>query len=463
MINKFLQLDKQNKVNIAVVGDLIIDEYYYVKADKLSPEFPIVRTLSGDESHISIPGGASNVALQGTHFNNDISLFGFVDAYSKGVLEQYDINVGCCCVNLPGNCHVPIKRRFYDHEFPLSRWDIEKQNYGMDDSDLKSHQENLYNLFCTKKSFDVVIATDYDKGVFALGGKKRWVKGDIPVIVDPKNGHTEDWQGCYIFKPNQKEAEQLSGLTNWQEQCKYFEKTLRCKSVIITHGDFVVGTVSGHPFEHKIANESDVKSVIGAGDAFVFCLASCIAQGMDIPEAAIVAHEFGGAYVQNKHNSPVYPHELLARIDPIGSKFVNAEYLKNRNYKLALANGCYDILHEGHLSLLQFAKSSADRLCVLVNSDNSIKKIKDESRPIIPLQSRMRMLASLTCVDFVCSFDNETPFELIKNINPEVLVKGEDWRDKGVIGSEFADEVLFCPLVSDLSTTKIIEKIREDL
>ena len=266
-IKSFLEKNKDHRVHIAVVGDIGIDEYYSVVANRVSPEFPIPVLLSGDHTpHVTAPAMAGNVGTQAKHFNVDVGLFSFVDRYCDKVLN--DSGIGSAgCVWLPEDCHSPIKRRFYDGNFPLSRWDIEKPKYGCDNTSLKSLQNELFNSFLKRQMADVVILSDYDKGVFSLNGKKRWARMEVPTIVDPKNGPLEDWEGCYIFKPNMKEAQELSGCGEWKDQCKYFHHILACKAVVITRGGKgVVGSIDGKYFEYIPDKKVNKESEIGAGD-----------------------------------------------------------------------------------------------------------------------------------------------------------------------------------------------------
>jgi D-beta-D-heptose 7-phosphate kinase/D-beta-D-heptose 1-phosphate adenosyltransferase len=150
----------------------------------------------------------------------------------------------------------------------------------------------------------------------------------------------------------------------------------------------------------------------------------------------------------------------MKRFDPIRAKQVDVEFLKNRDYKLVFTNGCYDLLHLGHLKVLQQAKKEGDKLVVALNSDTSIQKMKGMDRPIIPLQDRMDMISALECVDYVIFFDADTPIELIKEINPEVLVKGGDWEGN-IVGSDVVEKTIVIPVVEGKSTTDIIERIRQ--
>ena len=445
----FLQRNSEYKTKITVVGDAMIDEYHYVTADRVSPEFPIPVMLSPIcQPFATLPGGAANVVYQFKHFNVNTELFSFVDSSTFQLFESH----GLKCHSPFFEGHVPIKRRVYHRDFPLCRWDIEQKNYGLTDSKLRASQESLLNKL-NKSDPHVVVFSDYGKGVFENGpdwfrGDRNWIS-----IVDPKNGPIEKWRGCDIFKPNAKEAKELSGLSDWRSQCKFFAKKLGCTAVVITQGgNGVVGAVLGREFEYRPSNTKEAMSVIGAGDCFVSFLAMGIAQTMDVIDVAEIAYEAGSVYVDNKHNTPIYPHQISP------DKFVDPE--ANRDYTLVFTNGCYDILHPGHIDLLKKAKDMGDKLVVALNTDDSVKKLnKGDDRPFNELQHRKEVIAALDCVDFVIDFDEETPYELIKKLQPDVLVKGSDWEGN-VIGSDIVKDVRTIPLISGLSTTNIVKKIR---
>lgn len=464
-IKQLLECNKKKRITISVVGDFLVDQYFQTKADKISPEFPIVRILSEDEKCKVMCGGAGNVAIQPKNFNVDVNLFSFLDEYSRSVVESSGL-LAHNCVMLPKECRAPIKKRLYDDDFPLCRWDIEGPLYGFGDTKggriaLEQCQRALCDKFLLTHN-DVVILSDYDKGVFHAN-KKRWLRDDFLTIVDPKKGPVEDWEGCYIFKPNNQEAKELSGgLTKWQEQCKYFKMMLKCKAVIITQGaDGVVGIIDNNFFEYRPSKKTVAISVIGAGDCFNFVLAMALAHKIDIETAVQLAFEAGVVYVQKAHNEPIFPHELLAAIDPVGCKYVTLDFLRNRpqGQRLVVTNGCYDLMHIGHISTFEYARSKGDKLAVLVNTDKSVSGLKGEDRPIIPLEQRMKMIASLYCVDYVVPFDTETPDPCFDIIKPDFLVKGQQWEGS-MNKPDSVGELLFSPMIDNISTSIIVSKIK---
>ena len=462
----FISLVENKKPRISVIGDSIVDEYYQVQADRISPEFPIPVMTSSDSNFFkSLPGGAANVVYQFSHFNVDVKFFSLVGGYSKEIFRDYNIDMSYCVEFDDQSVEVPVKRRFYDGDFPLSRWDVESENYSLSDSDLADHQNRIFDHYNNSRrgrqlsSDQVVIFSDYDKGVFS-----NVEEGFVPLflghpsdmgttIVDPKKGPIERWVGCSVFKPNAKEAFSLSGMQDWKGQCRWFQDVLGCESVVITHGGDGVKGLVGKDYFDIAGKGSLVNSVIGAGDCFTAFLAMGISCGLSVIESSSIAYEASTFYVSRKYNEP------LSRFDFCG-KFVNVEELNNRDFKLVFTNGCFDLLHRGHLELLKYAKSLGDKLVVAVNSDSSVKKLKGNSRPINNLIDRMEVLSGLEVVDYVVSFDDITPYGVIKEISPDVLVKGSDWSGN-IVGSDLVSEVKEFELVENLSTTLVIDRIKK--
>ena len=466
-INEFLRRAKALviKPKISLVGDMMVDQYYYVDASRVSPEFPVPVMKSDRESKvISVPGGVGNVASQFKHFNVDLRLHTLMDRNANIVLDDHGINVRYCH-KMWETGHVPLKKRYYQGDFPLCRWDVEENDYGMG-GDIDRWREMLLESFLTASVPDVVVFSDYDKGVFSgKGCKKKWMHAlsdETISIVDPKRSPVDEWAGCTVFKPNAVEAEAMSGLKDWREQCEYFQDKLRCMAVIITQGgDGVVGKVGASYFEYAPRCNVSANSVIGAGDCFVSFLAIGLALEMDLVDAVKVAFEAGSVYVQNRHNKPVSSYELLKHVDSEAAKLMKPPVI--RDYKLIWTNGCFDFgLTKGHVEYLRQARSLGDKLVVAVNGDDSVRRLKGEGRPIMSLEERMRILAALECVDFVVSFDEDTPFSLISEIMPDMIVKGGDYKVEDVVGGDLIP-VTILDTVDCLSTTQKIEKLRASI
>lgn len=475
-IERFLK--KQNKIRIGVVGDAMIDEYFHVSVKRMSPEFPIPVMLSEEEGPYKVmPGGAANVAYQFRHFDVDAQLCSLIDYSAKSIFEMHGLGVSLCHnmedltpthlkdakITWGRLARIPRKKRIYDRDFPTYRWDVEKFNHGLMPDELSSCINALrqgYKSYSSK--FDALVFSDYGKGLFHDSEEISWIDfvgNEIPTLVDPKDGNLEKWKGCTVFKPNAKEAEELSGETKWQDQCKYFKEKINCDSVVITQGgEGVVGQIGSDVFQYRPSrNNMYPESVIGAGDCFMAFMAMAVGHGFNIREAAEIAYEAGAVYVTKKHNEPVTPYQLHKQVDPIQAKFIEPAKLSKLN-GVVFANGCFDILHRGHLETLKYAAEQGEYLVVALNSDSSVSRLKGPERPINPLLERMNLMASLDFVDFVVSFEEDTPSEIIDQICPDVIVKASDYKPEDVVGSDRA-RIVIAPLVEGLSTTIILEKL----
>lgn len=451
------------RLKIAVVGDAMVDVYYSGHVDRVSPEFPVQILHSLADTAQQLPGGAANVCYQMKHFNVDCFLVAPLDVSANSILGEYGFSTFYSTI-LQQDKKIPRKIRFYDNDFPLLRWDIEEL-----------YSIRYFDIFAQLASFiekvDVVILSDYNKGLFADPCFTSQIidlcnQYNVPTIVDPKKDLSK-WKGCTIFKPNSKEAEILTKEKDWKIQSDIIMKELGCQGVVITQqGSGVVGKNKDYFEYHPTAKlaPKEVNSVIGAGDCFAAVLAIGLGYKLPLEEACKLAFEGGVEYVKARHNRPITTYDIHKRMDHASSKLIDLDellYVKEHcfNGRWAFANGCFDILHAGHLETLKFAKQQGDYLVVGVNNDESTKRLKGATRPIIPLAERMKMLSAVEYVDFVIPFSENTPYELIKKIKPNILVKSSEYKEEDVVGKDLVESVVLAPHVTGLSTTKIIEKI----
>jgi D-beta-D-heptose 7-phosphate kinase/D-beta-D-heptose 1-phosphate adenosyltransferase len=435
-------------LTINVIGDVLIDEYYQVEVDRISPEFPIpIHCSSTEEPYKVLCGGAANVAMQFRNFDVKTNLISLISPKMQDICEANGINTKYSIVSK--NVKNPIKKRFYKDFHPLIRWDIEQPNFGL--SDIQKHLNNI-----SIPDSDINIFSDYDKGLFSTNWHKKYLK-QSKSLVDPKK-NLNIWEGCYLFKPNSVEAKRFINKEKVEDQLKWLQALLGCDSVVITNaGEGVSAIDDDEKIHYVIPNNKPVKpeSLTGAGDAYIAFLAMALGIGVDLKEAISIAFEAGTKYVSNRYNKPLNPSDFFVKDKLI----TNPAVLRNRDFNLVWTNGCMDLTHYGHISSLKQAKSFGDKLCVGINSDESIIKLKGDKRPIIPLVQRIEMLKAIECVDFIVVLEEEFPQNIIEEIKPNVLVKGEDWRDKRIAGADVVDRVEFVPLIEGLSTTNIIGKI----
>lgn len=453
------EMEKTPPLKIGVMGDAMLDEYYEVSVKRISPEYPIPIYLAEQETPEVRPGGAANVAYQFKHFNVDVSLHSFCDAQAINYFDSIKLNAVYNSVCISNK--IPRKKRYFQENAQLARIDFEKNDCGLLDQELRTHLENL-NMKMDGKKYDALIYSDYGKGLFK-NFDNSILKNDTITIVDSKSGDLTRWKGCTVFKPNEKEAIQLSGKKNVEEAGNYLSNFLGSAVVITQAAKGVTVFENGNIHQIKPNKSPAVaESVIGAGDAFIAFLAMALCKGFSLVDASEIAFKAGTLYVLNKKNKPITQDDILFSIDPALMKKLDYQkllYLKQKDQKLVFTNGCFDMFHAGHLTSLKFAKSCGDKLIVGLNSDKSVAKLKP-GRPIISEQERLDVLASCEYVDYVVLFDDETPLELINKIKPDVVVKGADYKEEDVVGFGMA-EIKRCPLVEGISTTNIIEKIKK--
>jgi D-beta-D-heptose 7-phosphate kinase/D-beta-D-heptose 1-phosphate adenosyltransferase len=450
LIRKFLDLSHKQKYNIHCVGDAMVDEYYEVKVDRISPEHPMPVMLCQNEV-CRKPGGSANVAYQFKHTNTDVQLVTLYDPNAIKIFYKEGINPSYLGIEAA----LPIKRRFMQKGVQVApRLDIEYPNCKLTDIEIDEYFQLIKNFINKNEKPDAVIFSDYNKGFFNSNKNFIELYPNSITIVDPKSHDLRKWKNCTIFKPNAKEAEDLSGYKDWKMQCHYFAEKLDCQAVIITNaGQGIKGWFAGDLFEYAPEYDKlDVQSVIGAGDCFAAFLALALCVGLDPIAAAKIAYHAGLTYVKQRLNRPIVLAEL------IHNKIVQPQDLKNRDFNLVFTNGCFDILHSGHIETLKFARSKGDKLVVAINSDESVSRLKGLDRPIVPLVHRLTNISNLNCVDYVVVFDEDTPLETIKKIRPNSLVKGSQYNIDDVIGGEYVDNIFLSPMIENFSTTRIINK-----
>lgn len=449
LLTEFLKRNRQKRLSVHVAGDVMLDLYYEVSVQRICPEAPVPVLLSTKDKPVTRLGGASNVAHQFRHFNADVKLVCFQNDEFDAVRSQYSIDSISPSIT---NFQIPIKKRFLDKGIQIVRHDIEAPTYGIS-------QETIE--FATKQIIDrlsepeIAILSDYDKGFFYSEASilHFYKSRNIKTIVDPKNGPLSKWKGCTVCKPNAAEAEKLTGKKTWKEQAKHIQNELECEAVVITHSnDRVAGVWKDEFFCYTPTKEVKVMSVVGAGDTFSAFFAMALGHGFTVPEAAEIAWNAGAIYVQGSMNCPIIPAELSNGI-------VEPEDLANRDFRLVMANGAFDIIHTQHIELLKFAKSKGHKLVVALNSDDSIKRLKGDNRPIVPLEHRLSVMSSLKFVDFVVVFEEDTPLEIIKKMKPDAIVKGGDYELNQVVGFSEGIDIHLFPYKHGVSTTNLISRI----
>ncbi len=465
-----------SKAHVLVVGDLMLDRYWFGATSRISPEapVPIVHINQSEER----PGGAGNVALNLSSLLVDVNLMGIIGNDVEGELLERKLNVANIKTFLQRTSLLPTitKLRVLSQHQQLIRLDFEKKiQYDNQEKFLTQYQQLL-------EQNNIVVLSDYGKGtlnsvedLIAAARKKN-----VPVLVDPKGNDFRRYKGATIITPNYKEFEAVVGHCHDEKEIcqkgKKLIKDLQLKALLVTRGEHGMTLIQqdGDEF-HLPAKAREVFDVTGAGDTVIAVLAATIAAGESFKDAVTLANLAAGIVVSRLGAATVSAPELrryAAEIDSSLNGVVNEEQLliaiqdaKAHGEKIVVTNGCFDILHAGHVTYLAQAKELGNRLIVLVNDDNSVKRLKGADRPINSVERRMHVLAGLQSVDWVVPFSEDTPERLIKAIMPDVLTKGGDYKVEDIAGAkavlENGGEVKILPFVEGCSTTAIVEKMRK--
>ncbi|MCT7502111.1 D-glycero-beta-D-manno-heptose-7-phosphate kinase [Aliarcobacter cryaerophilus] len=467
------------KPNILVIGDLMIDHYLWGSCDRISPEAPVQVVNVKKES--SVLGGAGNV------INNLVTLGSVVDVISvigndsvanelKSLLEKIDVPTSNLVVE--NNRKTSKKSRLIASQQQVLRYDMES----IDDINENSHKQIIQTLEKNIDKYSSIILSDYGKGVLTTNLTKEIIKiankNSIKVLVDPKGKDYSKYKGSYTLTPNKKEAMEATNIdikdeSSLIEALKSLKTQCELEVSLITLSEQGIAIFDDElTIKPTVARE--VYDVTGAGDTVIASIAFALGNDLDIKDsiyfanlaAGVVVGKIGSAtttldeiyeYEYSLHKSNSTSHiKTFDEIKTLASK------LHNQGKKIVFTNGCFDILHVGHVKYLEVAKSYGDVLILGLNADSSVRKLKGPTRPINTQDDRAYILASLESVDYVVIFEEETPYELIKLIKPHVLVKGGDYEGKEVVGQDIADELKLVQFVDGKSTTNTIKRIQEN-
>jgi D-beta-D-heptose 7-phosphate kinase/D-beta-D-heptose 1-phosphate adenosyltransferase len=468
-----LSIPDFSKLRVLVAGDAMLDEYWFGDTTRISPEapVPIVCTRSAEQR----AGGAANVALNCAALGATATLAAVVGDDERGaVLTRLLEQRGVSC-SLVRSAAVPtiLKLRVLARSQQLIRLDAEQS--------LASCAAELGTVFARLVgSADAVVLSDYAKGTLSRAPELIAAAraAGVPVLVDPKGTDFARYRGAYALTPNRGEFEAIvGGCADEAELLRKGEalrKDLELTALLVTRGEQGMTLFAGGAPLTLPAEAREVFDVTGAGDTVIALLAAGTAAGLDLPDAAALANLGAGIVVGKIGAATVSRSELTRALHMQGSGGRGLVQLpellalvaeaKARGERVVLTNGCFDILHAGHVSYLEEAKSCGDRLIVAVNDDASVRRLKGPSRPITPLADRMAVLAGLAAVDWVVPFGEDTPAELIAKVLPDVLVKGGDYRVEQIAGADTVmrngGEVRVLGFKPGRSTTALIDALR---
>ncbi len=460
-------------VHVLVVGDVMLDRYWHADADRISPEAP-VPVARINETH-DRAGGAANVAQNISALGSKVTLLGAIGEDQEGVALQKLLdkeNIECKLCSHP-DIRTTSKIRIVSRNQQLIRLDFDDQAH-------VSLPDIQQRFSAVVENCAIVILSDYGKGVLddAQAVIQNALKHNKRVIVDPKGTDFAKYKNASVVTPNYSEFCAVVGECE-SEQDIYQKAQHLCQqynfeALLITRSEKGMtlimqdGAVTNFPAQMR-----EVYDVTGAGDTVISAFAMSLASDGDFKQAAYVANvaasivvgKFGAATLSAEELA----HGMLSYESP-NSKLVSRDFLTKRildahakQHTVVFTNGCFDVLHKGHAHLLREAASMGDMLVLALNSDQSVQQLKGEGRPINTLHDRAEMLSYFSSVDWIVSFDENTPEKLIRELNPDVLVKGGDYTPDQVVGAEYVmqrgGEVKIIRFVEGYSTSNIISSI----
>lgn len=464
---------------ICVIGDLMIDHYLWGSCERISPEAPV--QVVDVKKETAVLGGAGNVINNLKALEADVTVISAIgDDEAGDELKSMLENLGVkLLLSKEAGRKTSKKSRIIVSNQQVVRYDKESKTQICN----SSQEDILKNLASIIDGLDVILLSDYGKGVLgeeltssiiALANSKN-----KKVLVDPKGDDYSKYSGAYLLTPNKKEASQATKIKiDSKESLITAIKKLKDDinlgvSVITLSEDGIAIFDDKLTVKPTVARE--VYDVTGAGDTVLAALGYMTALGYDIYKsvefanlaAGVVVGKVGSATATldeiEDYKSSLHKSGPEAHIKSKDEMIKIVSNLKSKGKKIVFTNGCFDILHRGHVSYLDKAKSLGDVLILGLNSDASVKRLKGDDRPINNEEDRAFVLAALEAVDFVVIFDEDTPYELISVLKPNILVKGADYEGKEVVGSDLVDEVKLIEFVNGRSTTRTIEKIKGNL
>jgi D-beta-D-heptose 7-phosphate kinase / D-beta-D-heptose 1-phosphate adenosyltransferase len=476
-------LPRLAEANVLCVGDVMLDRFVYGAVERISPEAPIP-VLRITRQDVTV-GGAGNVARNLSALETSVRLFGAVGDDAAGaevrVVLEDDAAITLALLT-EASRPTTVKTRYIAGVQQLLR---------TDDEDLSAMPPALLDQLSDELSKEIasgaygaLVLSDYGKGILSedvIAGAIAAAKAaDVPVIIDPKGADYGRYRGASVLTPNRRELAEATRLpvdtdADVETAARALLENCGVSAVIATRGAQGMAVVTADDCAHLPALAREVFDVSGAGDTVVATLAAGLASGLALTDAAQLANVAAGIVVAKVGTAIVRPDELgdaLGGTPGPGSKFLKRHDLMDRiamwrarGLSVGFTNGCFDLVHPGHVSLIEQASVACDRLIVALNDDASVARLKGAGRPVQPEHARGQVIASLSGVDAVVLFAEDTPRELIEQVRPDVLVKGADYAADDVVGGDFVSgyggRVVLANLVDGFSTTDTISRISD--
>lgn len=464
-------------MNVVIIGDIMLDINYNGISTRLAPEAPIP-IINVNDIVYKFGGGASvanNFVTLGIN-TFIISVVGN-DEYKNILFNKFiENNISIEYLIIDNNRKTTVKNRTFIDNRIVGRFDIETTSYIT--NVIENKIINYFKHIIANKKISAVVFSDYMKGVLTENVTMNIIKianeNNINIYVDPKDKNFKKYIGVTLIKPNKSEAEIILNTKinnddiSLENACTELLEKIKCEIVLLTLSEngLIIKTKSG-VFKHIfVNNKKSILDVTGAGDTVLSSFIYFYLEGHSLIDSAEFANYCGQIKITHVGTYSI------TKIDVF--KFKNIKHIQNINLEdyikilkinnsIVFTNGCFDILHVGHILYLEEAKKLGNILIVGLNSDESIKKIKGNTRPINNIKYRIKQLESLTIVDYIVVFNEDTPLELLKIIKPNVLVKGGDYDIKNIIGKEYANETKILHFEEGISSTHIITMLSQEV
>jgi len=474
------QIKNNGTKNVIVIGDIMLDEYIFGSVDRISPEAP-VPVLKQGKTEWSL-GGAANVAANCRHIGFKVHLLGLIGAHDK-TGEKVSSLLNELKISLSGLVRsservTTTKQRIMAQSHQMLRVDSEN-NEPLSTCEFRELTQRFDE--CIKPN-TIILISDYSKGVISsnlINYILQKTQGqNCTILVDPKGPDFKKYKGVHFLKPNFKEYQQIAASLGLPKQNSIEENGMEiCKQLnlqgglLVTLGEKGIKAILPTGCFDSPSVKREVYDLTGAGDTVFAYLALGLSHGLTLESTLNLANHAAAVAVSHLKTYAVSLDELVDKQYETSEKIfldwarlkIELDWLKLENKKVVFTNGCFDILHPGHIHVLREAKKLGDILVVAINTDASIKRYKGDARPVNSLDDRMAVMAAIGVVDFVVSFDQDTPKELVAYLKPDVLVKGGDYQAINVAGYDTVIEnggrVEIIDLVPGKSTTNIVKKI----
>lgn len=459
---------------VLVVGDVMLDHYLVGGCSRISPEAPVpVVDVKRETTSLGGSGNVVNNLLALGAQVTPAAVIGDDDCGCEVLQMLRERGLPTHGVIVESGRTTPKKTRVVVAHQQVVRFDRESA------APIDAATEAALEAAVLTGAYDAVVISDYNKGLVTPGFCRRVIAfaqaRGIPVLVDPKGRSGEKYRGATLITPNKREAAELTGLAIRDDADllaagEKLRRELDLQYAIITLSEDGIAIFDGGLTKIQAAAK-EVYDVSGAGDTVLAVLGFALACGESITEAASLANTAAGIVVGKFGSATVTLAEIeeerfaaaggyeqaIQSADEIEE---TAQRLRSAGRKVVFTNGCFDLLHRGHIEYLQASRACGDVLIVGLNTDACLKRLKGPSRPIVPEDDRAAILAALACVDYVVPFDEDTPYELIRRVRPDVLTKGADYTREQVVGHDLVADVRLISLVQGRSTTRTIERIR---